>query len=324
MNFSTQFTQDAKIKYPIICGAMYPCSNPELVAEVSRCGALGVVQPISLMFVYKYDLRLGIRKILSLSQGQPIAFNAIVEKSSQVYEERMKRWVDIALEEGVRFFITALGDPKWVVEKVHSVQGKVYHDVTLRKWADKAMNSNVDGFIAVNNRAGGHAGERSKEQLFEELLTLKKPIICAGGISTRSQFHEALNLGYAGVQLGTRFIASQECSAHEDYKNAIIKAKESDIVLTEKISGVPVSVIKTPYIDQIGTRASGLAKILLKNAKTKHWMRMFYTLQSIFQLKNATLKGTSYKDYFQAGKSVEGIDQIMPVQKIIEELIGTS
>ena len=77
------------------------------------------------------------------------------------YEERMKRWIDIALEEGVRFFITALGNPRWVVDKVHAVGGVVYHDVTERKWALKALDGGVDGLICVNGRAGGHAGTHS-------------------------------------------------------------------------------------------------------------------------------------------------------------------
>jgi nitronate monooxygenase len=90
-------------------------------------------------------------------------------------------------------------------------------------------------------------------------------------------------------------------------------------VLTEKISGVPVSVIRTPYIDRIGTRAGPLAKRLLKGRKTKHWIRALYSLQSIWKLKHASLKGSGYMDYFQAGKSVDGILEIQPAGEIVAE-----
>lgn len=312
----TRFAEQVGIEVPIICGAMYPCSNLELVAAASEAGGIGIIQPISLMYVYKHDLREGIRQIRKLTD-KPIGFNALVEQSSQVYEDRMKQWVDIALEEGVRFFITALGSPDWVVEKVHAVGGIVYHDVTSRKWAERALKGGVDGLICVNNRAGGHAGELSPQQLYRDLQDLGVPLICAGGVGDEGRFVEALDLGFDGVQMGTRFIASTECSAHIDYKQAILEAEEDDIVLTEKISGIPVAVIQTEYVKRVGTRAGWLAKKLLRHPKGKRYMRGFYTLKSTWQLKNASLKGMNYKDYFQAGRSVSGIHKIEPVADII-------
>ena len=313
----TNFTKDAGIKIPLICGAMYPCSNPELVAAASDAGGLGIIQPISMTFVYKYDLREGIRYIRSLTD-RPIGFNALVEKSSNVYQDRMRDWIDIALEEGLRFFVTALGNPSWVVKKVHNVNGKVYHDVTNLKWAKKAAECDVDGLICVNSNAGGHSGEKLPDILFEELSHLNLPLICAGGIGSEDDFTSALKKGYAGVQMGTRFIATTECHAHSDYKQAIVNASAKDITMTDKISGVPVSIIKTPYIEKTGTRAGWLAKKLLRHPKGKHYMRMFYTLKSAWQLKQASLNGANYKDFFQAGKSVEKIDKIESAKTIIE------
>ena len=89
--------------------------------------------------------------------------------------------------------------------------------------------------------------------------------------------------------------------------------------LTEKISGVPVSVIETPYIKRIGTKAGPLAKHLLRGRKTKHWMRLIYTLQSVWLLKKASMQGMNYKDYFQAGKSVDGVHEVKSVAEIMEE-----
>ena len=313
----TPFTEAVGIDVPLICGAMYPCSNPELIAATSAAGGIGIVQPISMIYAHGHDLRDGLRKIRELTD-KPIGFNAIVEQSSKVYEDRMRQWVDIALEEGIRFFVTALGKPRWVVDKVHAVGGVVYHDVTERKWAMRALEHDVDGLICVNARAGGHAGERDPAALFAELADLGVPLICAGGIGSPERFAEALDIGYAGVQMGTRFIASAECRAHNDYKEAIVQARAEDIVLTDRISGVPVAVIKTPYIERIGTKAGFIAKRMLRHPRFKHTIRMIYSLRSAWQLKRASLKGAGYRDYFQAGKSVDGISQIEPAGEIVE------
>ena len=315
--FDTEFTRDVGIDIPLICGAMYPCSNPELVAAASKAGGIGIVQPISMMFAHDHDLREGIQYIQRITDN-PIGFNALVEQSSKTYEKRMKKWVDIALDEGVRFFISALGAPDWVVDKVHAKGGTVYHDVTERKWAERALEGGVDGLICVNNQAGGHAGEQSPESLYDELEDLDVPLIRAGGIGKPDEFIESLQMGYAGTQLGTRFIATPECNAHGDYKQAILDADEDDIVLTDKISGVPVSIIETDYVKRVGTEAGWLAKKLLQYPQTKHWVRLYYTIKSFWQLKKASLEGVDYQDYWQAGKSVSDIHEIEPVAAIYE------
>ena len=317
MTQETAFTRHTGATVPLICGAMYPCSNPELVAAVSAAGGIGVVQPISMIYVHRRDLREGLREIKRITSN-PIGFNAIVEKSSKVYEDRMRKWVDIALDEGVRFFVTALGNPRWVVDAVHARGGVVYHDVTERKWAEKALEGGVDGLICVNRKAGGHAGERDPRVLFESLADLGVPLVCAGGIGDEQAFVDALGIGYAAAQLGTRFIATTECRAHNDYKQAIVEAKARDIVLTERISGVPVAVIETDYVRAIGTKAGPVARRMLQHPKAKHYVRMFYSVRSLWQLKSASLEGTNYKDYFQAGRSVEGIEAVEPAGAIVE------
>ncbi len=314
------FTEQVGIKYPIICGAMFPCSNPELVAAASEAGGIGIIQPVSLVYAHGYDFREGLKYMRTLTK-KPLGINILVEKSSKVYEQRMRQWVDIAIEEGIRFFITALGNPQWVIDKAKAVDGIVYHDVTSKKWAQKAVSCGVDGLICVNNRAGGHAGDESPEELFSQLEGYGLPLVCAGGIGSRRDYLAALDIGYQGVQMGTRFIASKECKVHKDYQDAIIKAAEEDIVLTDKITGVPVSVINTKHVKKIGTSSNRIAKMLLKHPKTKHLMRIFYTLRASWQLTKASSKGNRYKDYFQAGKSVAGINSIESVDSIIASLI---
>jgi nitronate monooxygenase len=312
----TELTRHARVEIPLICGAMYPCSNPELVAAASDAGALGIVQPLSLTFVHGHDFREGLRLIRRLTP-KPIGMNALIEQSSRIYHERMVKWVDIALEEGVRFFVTSLGNPRWVAERAHAVGGVVYHDVTERKWALKGRDAGVDGLIAVNDRAGGHAGPLSAERLLEAVRDLGLPVVCAGGIGDEHDFIRALRLGYAGAQLGTRFIATTECRASAAYKDAILRADEADIVLTERITGVPVSVIRTPYIDRMGLRAGPIARWMLRGRRTKHWMRSLYALRSLLQLKRASLDETGKRDYWQAGKSVRSILHIEPAGEIV-------
>lgn len=314
-----EFCRMSGAKVPLICGAMYPCSNPELVGAVAAAGAMAIVQPLSLIYVHSRDLRAGLREIKDLAGGKPIGFNAIIEKSSKVYERRMRQWVDIALEEDVRFFVTALGKPDWVCAAVHQAGGYVFHDVTERKWAEKAAGAGVDGLICVNNRAGGHAGTQTPEALLKDLASLGLPLVAAGGVGSAQAYADMLQLGYGAVQLGTRFIATQECAVHADYWDAIIKADEADIVLTERISGVPVSVINTPHMQRIGTRAGPLARWLLKGRRTKHWMRLLYTLKSLRDLKQTIKKGVDYKDIWQAGKSVGAIHSVQPAGEIVRE-----
>lgn len=316
----TAFTKQVGVQYPIICGPMYPCSNPELVAAVSEAGGMGVVQPLSLVYVHGYELREGLRKIKSLT-SKPFGANVIVEKSSEKHKKYMQNSVEVAIEEGCRFFITSLGNPKWVVDMVKQVNGIVYHDVTDRKWAEKAVEHGVNGLICVNNRAGGHAGTHSAQDLFNHLSSFGLPLICAGGIGNEEEFVEALKIGYAGVQMGTRFIATKECKEKLEYKEAIVNTDEQDIVLTERVTGIPLSVIRTPFVDQVGTKISPFARLLFKYPLTKKWMRMWYAFTAMRQFKKSSLHGGSSKDYWQAGKCVSSINSIETVEEVISRFI---
>ncbi|HEY0142843.1 MAG TPA: nitronate monooxygenase [Thermoanaerobaculia bacterium] len=319
MTFQTALTRQLNIELPIIGGAMYPCSNPELVAAISETGAIGVVQPLSLTYVHGHKFREGLRFIRSLT-SKPIGMNALIEASSKTYHERMIRWVDEALEEGIRFFVTSLGNPRWVVERVGAAGGFVYHDVTERKWALKSRDAGVHGLIAVNADAGGHAGPRDPRVLYDELADLGLPVICAGGVSDAASFRAALAIGYAGVQMGTRFIATTECSAPADYKQAIVDARADDIVLTERLTGVPVAVIRNEHVIRTGTKAGPIARWMLRGRKTKHWMRTIYALTSLRSLKKSLHASSGRDDYWQAGRSVAGIDQVLPVAEVVRRM----
>src|SRR4029077_6663902 len=136
----TPLTRQLGIEVPLICGAMYPCSNPELVAAASEAGGIGVIQTLSLGYAPRHEFREGLKLMRGIT-AKPLGMNVIVERSSKVYEERMQRFVDQAIEAGLPFFVTSLGNPRWVVEKAHAAGGFVYHDVTERKWAMKGLEA---------------------------------------------------------------------------------------------------------------------------------------------------------------------------------------
>lgn len=315
---STSFTEHAGVEHPIICGAMYPCSNPELVAAAANGGGMAILQPVSLTYVHGWDLREGIRYIRSLTD-QPIGFNALIEKGSKKYIERMSEWIDIALEENIRFFVTSLGKPDWVCERVHAKGGFVYHDVTTRKHALKGIECGVDGLICVNNRAGGHLGTDSAAAMYAELSDLETPLICAGGIGSEEELSEVMAMGYAGVQMGTRFIATSECNSPDDYKQAIVDASEEDIVWTNRLTGVPISVIRSEGYQQENSWV--MRKWL--SSRWKHSARMFLNLLSFTKLRRLEKgKGSTAKkkEFFSAGKSVETVHSVESATVIMARL----
>jgi len=126
-------------------------------------------------------------------------------------------------------------------------------------------------------------------------------------------------MGYAGVQMGTRFIATTECQASAPYKRAIVDADEDDIVLTERLTGVPVAVINTPYVQRLGLKAGPLARRMLRGRRTKHWMRSIYALRSAWTLKRTALDDQGSTEYWQAGRSVARIHDIVPAANIVKE-----
>ncbi|MCH1592244.1 MAG: nitronate monooxygenase [Candidatus Thalassarchaeaceae archaeon] len=318
---NTRLTEHTGVEHPIICGAMYPCSNPDLIAAAANGGGMAIIQPVSLTVVHGFDkpdlnqgLIEGIRYIRSKTD-KPLGFNALIEKGSDRYLQRMSEWIDIALDEGIRFFVTSLGKPDWVCERVHSRGGYVYHDVTTRLHAEKGIECGVDGLICVNDRAGGHLGNDSMEQMYASLSDLGLPLICAGGIGSEEELKDAIRIGYDGVQMGTRFIATDECSTGDGYKQAIVRAREEDIDWTVKLTGVPVSVIKTPSYRR---ENPWLVRVLL-SGRFKHRTRWLMNMISFRRWRKMS-KGAKQSDIWSAGKSVETIESIESATTIMMRL----
>lgn len=311
-----QFLIDTKVATPVVCGPMYPGSNPELVAAVSEAGGLGVVQPITMTYVYKHDFREGIQLIKSLT-NKPFGVNFTLLAGNKRYEKRLHQWMDIAIEEGTKFFLTSLGNPRWVVDRAHQNGIVVYHDITTRKYAQKAIDAGVDGLNCVNNRAGGQTGLASPEDMMNELHDLKLPLVCAGGVGNETDFIKVIEMGYAAVQMGTRFLATNECIVPESYKEAIIKAKESDIVWTNKLAGTISSVIRTPDIEKGGLMVNPIFSFLLKQPSTKKLMRTILLLRSMEQHKKVVNR-PGYDQIWQAGKGVGNIVEKVPAGEVVK------
>lgn len=263
------FLKDTGASIPVVCGPMYPGSNPELIAAVSEAGGFGVVQPLSLTSLYGHDFREGLKFIKKLTK-KPFGVNfTIFGGANQKYHDQMKKWMDISIEEGVKFFLTSLGKPNEIVKVAKQNGIRVYHDVPNKKVALAMVDCGVDGLNCINWRAGGQTGIQSAEKFIEDLKDVKIPLICAGGIGNKDDYKKVLEMGYAGVQLGTRFLASKECIVTNNYKQAIVDSEEKDIVWTNKIAGNNSSVIKTKDIMRGGLRTGPIINFMLRNPKLK-------------------------------------------------------
>lgn len=312
---TSQFLEDTGAVVPIVCGPMYPGSNPELVAAVSEAGGFGVVQPVALTSLYGHDFRQGLQLIKQLT-NKPFGVNfTIFGGANKRYHEQMKKWMQISIEEGVKFFLTSLGKPHAIVKiaKQHNI--KVYHDVPNKKVALAMRDAGVDGLNCINWRGGGQTGMQSAEQFIEELHDIGIPLICAGGVGSPADFQAALDLGYAGVQMGTRFLATHECQVTNSYKQAIVDSTEEDIVWTNKIAGNNSSVIKTPDIMRGGLRTGPIINYMLRKPKLKKYARMYLMSKGIKNYNKTAFDDTV--QFWQAGKGIGQINSIDSVADVV-------
>ena len=296
---------------------MYPGSNPELVAAVSEAGGLGVVQPVALTSLYGHDFREGLQLIKQLTD-RPFGVNfTIFGGANKKYHEQMQEWMQISIEEGVKFFLTSLGKPDAVVKAAKEHGIVVYHDVPNKKVALAMRDSGVDGLNCINWRGGGQTGIQAAEQFMEELHDIQIPLICAGGIGNADDFKQALELGYAGVQLGTRFLATNECMITDSYKQAIVDSSEQDIVWTNKIAGNNSSVIKTDDIMKGGLQTGPVINYMLRKPNLKKYARMWLMSKGIRNYSK-----TAFSDdvkFWQAGKGLGNIKSVESVADVMQE-----
>ncbi|MGV6846412.1 MAG: NAD(P)H-dependent flavin oxidoreductase [Lutibacter sp.] len=314
---TTALTKLLAIKYPIIQAPMFLVSNTKMVIEAMKSGIAGCIPALNYRTLDELKDAIAELKTAKVKGGS-FGFNLIVNKSNPKYKSQL----NILCEEGVDFIITSLGSPEETINRAHKKGIKVFCDVTDLKFAKKVEHLGADAIIAVNNEAGGHRGNISPKELITELKeNCKIPIISAGGVGCREDIDKMLGYGAAGVSVGSLFIASEESEVTKEYKQACVDYNDDDIVMTEKISGTPCTVINTPYVKKIGTKQTTLERILNKNKKLKKWVKMVRFSIGMKATQNAATRAT-YKTVWVAGPSIAYTKEILPVKKIIEKLIN--
>jgi nitronate monooxygenase len=256
------------------------------------------------------------QKKIELNRGN-YGVNLIVQKTNVYYKNHLK----ICIEHKVPFYITSLGNPQEVIEKAHEYGAKVFCDVTNLKHAEKCASLGCDGFIAVGQGAGGHAGPNPLQVLVPALQKefSNIPVVAAGGIANGRGVLSALSLGAAGVSVGTTFIPTIESEVNEGYKDAIINAGMDDIVMTDKISGTPCTIINTPYAKKIGYHQNFIERFLSNNPKTKKLFKTLVQYRGLKKLESSVMPA-NYKTLWCAGKSSELIDEKKKVSDVIHKM----
>ncbi len=312
----TLLTDLLAIKHPIIQAPMFLVSNVEMVQEAMKAGIAGCIPALNYRTLD--ELRAALRELReSKVKGGAFGFNLIVNKSNVKYRNQLQ----IICEEGCDFIITSLGSPEETIREAHKVGIKVFCDVVDLKFAKKVEGLGADAIIAVNNQAGGHRGNISPEALIKDLTTnCKIPVISAGGVGCKADIDDMLGYGAAGVSVGSPFIASVEAKVTQEYKQACVDYGAKDIVMTERISGTPCTVINTPYVKKIGTKSTWIETLLNKNRKLKKWVKMVRFAIGMNATKNAATKAT-YKTVWVAGPSIEHTKAILPTKAIIAKLV---
>jgi nitronate monooxygenase len=298
------------IELPMIVAPMFLISNTKMVKAALQSGATAAFPALN--YRTDEDLRAAIADIRKAS-NKPFGVNLIVNKSNPKYKGQLQTLLELKVD----YIITSLGTPAEVIEKCKPLGIKVFCDVVDLKYAQKVERLGADGLIAVNNRAGGHAGNISPRELIELLTTnCNLPVISAGGIATGQQLHEVIEWGAAGASVGTIFIACEESDVTKEYKQAMIDYGEKDIVFTTKLSGSRLTVINTPYVQQLGTKANFLEWILNNNKTLKKYAKMILALRGMKQVEKAAF-GATYKTVWCAGPSIEYVKAVEPMSTII-------
>jgi len=304
-----------KIKHPIIIAPMFLVSNTKMVIEGMKSGVAACIPALNYRTLEEF--RASIKELKEAKvEGGSFGYNLIVNKSNPKYKEQLS----VLCEEGVDFIITSLGSPEETIREAHKVGIKVFCDVTDLSFAKKVESLKGDALIAVNNQAGGHRGNLSPEDLIKQLNeNTALPVISAGGVGCKEDVDKMLSYGAIGVSVGSPFIASNEAGVSDEYKQACVDYGAKDIVMTQKISGTPCTVINTPYVQKIGTKETWLEHLLNKNKSLKKWVKMIRFYIGMKATEKAATQAT-YKTVWVAGPSIENTKAILPLREIVVKL----
>lgn len=299
------------LRLPIIGAPMFTVSYPELVAAQCKAGIVGAFPALNARPAEKLDSWLAqLNEELSTYKKNyperivgPIAVNQIIHASNK----RLEQDVRVCVKHRVPIFITSLRAPiKEILDAVHSYGGIVLHDVINQRHAEKALEAGVDGLILVANGAGGHAGTLSPFALVGEVRRFfSGPLVLSGAIATGQAVLAAQVMGADFAYIGTRFIATQEAHASENYKQAIVRAYASDIIYTDYFTGVHGNYIQESIV-QAGLDPKNLPKSSAQSMD----------LLTAEQANTAK----AWKDIWGAGQAVGLINDVPSVEMLLAQM----
>jgi len=287
------------IKYPIIQGGMARIATGAFAAAVSNAGGMGLIASGG---ISAPELREQIQIAKKLTD-KPFGVNIML------IDKDVEACAQVLIEEGVKFVTTGAGVPDAYLPAWKEANITVFPLVASVATAKRAERSGADGVIAEGSEAGGHIGELTTMALVPQVkASVSIPVVAAGGIASGEQMLAALSLGACGVQLGTALLATAECPIHENYKQALLKAKDIDSVAIGRIGGIPVRVIRNQM------SRSYLASE--KEGATKEELEI-YTLGA---LKKAVLEGDVVNGSLMAGQVAGMIKEIKPIKNILDDI----
>ncbi len=263
-----------RLTLPVICAPMFLVTGPDLVREACKAGVIGGLPRANARSLEEFEAWLkDIRAALDRHQAEnpqakiaPIAVNL----NTRLPADELKDHLAICGRHGVEIIISAAGDPTALVAQVHDWGGKVFHDVTSLRFAEKAIAGGADGLTCIGAGGGGHSGTISHLALIPQVRSIfDGTIILAGAVSTGAVVRAAEILGADLAYMGTRFIATQESDAHADYKALLVSQTSADLIYTPKVAGVAANWM-TESIRQNGLDPSSLPEPLGKGMRHDH------------------------------------------------------
>lgn len=301
--FGTTICELLGIKYPILQGGMAWVATHELAVAVSEAGGLGIIAAGN---APPEVVREEIRNFKKLS-NKPFGVNIMLMSP---YAEDI---VGIICEEGVPVVTTGAGNPGKYIEKFKELGIKVIPVVPTVSLARRLERIGADALIAEGTEAGGHVGELTTMALIPQIVdAVNIPVIAAGGIGDGRGFLAALSLGAEGVQIGTRFVCSTECMAHDNFKEMVVNSKDRDAIVTGRSTGHPVRVLKNKF-----------TKEYLEKEKEDTPVEVLEKLGA-GRLRLAVKEGDIYQGSVMAGQISGLIDDIRPCSQIIQDIIKTA
>ncbi len=288
-------------RYPIIQGGMANIATGEFAAACSNAGALGLIGSGGMN---ADSLRENIRRAKQLTD-RPFGVNIML------MHPQADEFARIVVEEGVRFVTTGAGNPGKYMESWKAAGITVIPVVAATVLARHLVKCGADALIAEGTESGGHVGEMTTMALVPQVAdAVDVPVIAAGGIASGRQMAAAFALGACGAQLGTCLLVAAECPIHPNYKAALLKAKDSDTIVTGRIGGTPVRVLKNRMSrEYVRQEKAGAGKMELEQ----------FTLGS---LRRAVFDGDTETGSLMAGQVAGMLRDVRPVQAILDEMMA--